>query len=122
MKPDLVAHRGYALRYPENTLAAFQAAITAGARFVECDVQLSAARSFPLPHYLPSAAPLAGGYLMHWSARATRSRGSSSGRSLSCTLCVGNALIHSAVGSSATTTARRRHFAGDDRVTRRTDV
>jgi glycerophosphoryl diester phosphodiesterase len=42
MKPDLVAHRGYALRYPENTLVAFEAAITAGARFVECDVQLTA--------------------------------------------------------------------------------
>jgi glycerophosphoryl diester phosphodiesterase len=42
MTPDLVAHRGYALRYPENTLAAFGAAIAAGARFVECDVQLSA--------------------------------------------------------------------------------
>jgi glycerophosphoryl diester phosphodiesterase len=42
MKPELVAHRGYALRYPENTLAAFEAAISAGARFVECDVQLSA--------------------------------------------------------------------------------
>jgi glycerophosphoryl diester phosphodiesterase len=42
MKPDLVAHRGYALRYPENTLAAFEAAIAAGARWVECDVQLSA--------------------------------------------------------------------------------
>jgi glycerophosphoryl diester phosphodiesterase len=42
MTPELIAHRGYALRYPENTLAAFEAAIAAGARFVECDVQLSA--------------------------------------------------------------------------------
>jgi glycerophosphoryl diester phosphodiesterase len=41
MTPELVAHRGYALRYPENTLVAMEAAITAGARFVECDVQLS---------------------------------------------------------------------------------
>lgn len=41
MVPDLVAHRGYALRYPENTLVAMEAAIAAGARFVECDVQLS---------------------------------------------------------------------------------
>jgi glycerophosphoryl diester phosphodiesterase len=39
--PDLVAHRGYALRYPENTLAALDAAIRAGAKFVEFDVQLS---------------------------------------------------------------------------------
>jgi glycerophosphoryl diester phosphodiesterase len=41
MLPQLVAHRGYALRYPENTLAAMEAAIEAGALFVECDVQLS---------------------------------------------------------------------------------
>jgi glycerophosphoryl diester phosphodiesterase len=39
--PDLVAHRGYASRYPENTLSALAAAIEAGARFVEVDVQLS---------------------------------------------------------------------------------
>lgn len=42
MAPELVAHRGYALRYPENTLVAMESAIAAGARFVECDVQLSA--------------------------------------------------------------------------------
>ncbi|MCY2962026.1 MAG: glycerophosphodiester phosphodiesterase family protein [Planctomycetota bacterium] len=40
--PELVAHRGYAARYPENTLAALEAAIDAGARHVEVDVQLSA--------------------------------------------------------------------------------
>lgn len=42
MLPELVAHRGYAARYPENTLVAMEAAIAAGARYVECDVQLSA--------------------------------------------------------------------------------
>jgi glycerophosphoryl diester phosphodiesterase len=41
-KPDLIAHRGYAARYPENTLPALEAAVVAGARFVEVDVQLSA--------------------------------------------------------------------------------
>jgi len=40
--PELVAHRGYALHYPENTLIGVQAAIDAGARYVEVDVQLSA--------------------------------------------------------------------------------
>jgi len=40
--PELVAHRGYALHYPENTLIAVEAAIAAGARYVEIDVQLSA--------------------------------------------------------------------------------
>lgn len=39
--PDLVAHRGYALRYPENTLCALEAAIEAGASHVEIDVQLT---------------------------------------------------------------------------------
>lgn len=40
--PELVAHRGYALHYPENTLIGIEAAIAAGARYVEVDVQLSA--------------------------------------------------------------------------------
>jgi glycerophosphoryl diester phosphodiesterase len=40
--PQLVAHRGYTLHYPENTLAAVDAAIEAGAHFVEIDVQLTA--------------------------------------------------------------------------------
>ncbi|OOO00930.1 MAG: putative glycerophosphoryl diester phosphodiesterase 1 [Chromatiales bacterium USCg_Taylor] len=42
--PDLVAHRGYALHYPENTGAAIHAALTAGAKYFECDVQLTADR------------------------------------------------------------------------------
>lgn len=40
--PIIVAHRGYAARYPENTLAALQAAVAAGARWLEFDIQLSA--------------------------------------------------------------------------------
>ena len=39
--PQLVAHRGYAHRYPENTLLAIQAAVEAGARFVEFDILLT---------------------------------------------------------------------------------
>jgi glycerophosphoryl diester phosphodiesterase len=39
--PELIAHRGYTLKYPENTQEAFKAAINAGTRFIECDVQLS---------------------------------------------------------------------------------
>ncbi|HEY9197768.1 MAG TPA: glycerophosphodiester phosphodiesterase family protein, partial [Gammaproteobacteria bacterium] len=43
MKPPiLIAHRGYAARHPENTLSALQAAVAAGARWLEFDVQLSA--------------------------------------------------------------------------------
>ncbi|MBI5451309.1 MAG: glycerophosphodiester phosphodiesterase [Gammaproteobacteria bacterium] len=40
--PTLIAHRGYAARYPENTLPALEAALRAGARYVEIDIQLSA--------------------------------------------------------------------------------
>ncbi|MFN2349443.1 MAG: glycerophosphodiester phosphodiesterase family protein [Thioalkalivibrio sp.] len=42
--PELIAHRGYAARYPENSLPGIEAAIAAGARYVEVDVQLSADR------------------------------------------------------------------------------
>lgn len=37
----LVAHRGYPQRFPENTLPSVVAAIEAGARYLEVDVQLS---------------------------------------------------------------------------------
>lgn len=40
--PAVIAHRGYAARYPENTLIALQAAVAAGAAWLEFDVQLSA--------------------------------------------------------------------------------
>jgi glycerophosphoryl diester phosphodiesterase len=39
---SLVAHRGYAARYPENTRESLAAAVRIGAHYVECDVQLSA--------------------------------------------------------------------------------
>ncbi len=40
-KPALVAHRGFAQLFPENTLTALAAAVDAGAAFVEFDIQLS---------------------------------------------------------------------------------
>ena len=40
-RPGIVAHRGWATRYPENTLAAINGALAAGVRAVEFDVQLS---------------------------------------------------------------------------------
>lgn len=40
--PSIVAHRGWAARYPENSLAALEAAIWFGLRHVEFDVQLTA--------------------------------------------------------------------------------
>ncbi|MGH8363083.1 MAG: glycerophosphodiester phosphodiesterase family protein [Gammaproteobacteria bacterium] len=42
--PTLVGHRGWPAHYPENTLEGFTAAVAAGARWLECDVQLSADR------------------------------------------------------------------------------
>lgn len=38
---EFIAHRGYATRFPENSLAAVSAAIAAGAEYIEVDVQLS---------------------------------------------------------------------------------
>ena len=38
---QLVAHRGYSRRYPENTLIALEQAILSGAEFIELDIQLS---------------------------------------------------------------------------------
>ena len=41
MKPDVVAHRGLARLYPENSLSGVLAAAAAGLRHIEIDVQLS---------------------------------------------------------------------------------
>jgi glycerophosphoryl diester phosphodiesterase len=40
-RPWVVAHRGWSARFPENTLAAFDAAVAAGADVLELDVRLS---------------------------------------------------------------------------------
>lgn len=48
--PELVAHRGYAAKYPENTLPALRAALRAGVIWVECDVQLAGDRVPVLLH------------------------------------------------------------------------
>jgi len=41
-KPIFIAHRGYARHYPENTLIGIEAALNAGAKFIEIDIQLTA--------------------------------------------------------------------------------
>ncbi|MDH5394032.1 MAG: glycerophosphodiester phosphodiesterase family protein [Gammaproteobacteria bacterium] len=48
--PKLIAHRGYSARYPENTLASLEAALEAGATYVEFDVQMIADDDFILMH------------------------------------------------------------------------
>ncbi|WP_319522818.1 glycerophosphodiester phosphodiesterase family protein [uncultured Desulfosarcina sp.] len=49
-KPLIMAHRGCSSHYPENTLAAFRAAIAAGAHMVELDVNLSRDRQLIVIH------------------------------------------------------------------------
>lgn len=39
--PRLIAHRGWASHYPENTLPAIMAALSAGACFIEIDIQMT---------------------------------------------------------------------------------
>lgn len=59
MPPVLIAHRGYSGRYPENTLLAYQAAYQHGARFMECDLQLSIDR-VPFVHHDASLMRMSG--------------------------------------------------------------
>jgi glycerophosphoryl diester phosphodiesterase len=49
-RPLIIAHRGCSATHPENTLAAFNAAIAAGAHMVELDVNLSADRRLVVIH------------------------------------------------------------------------
>jgi glycerophosphoryl diester phosphodiesterase len=48
--PWIIGHRGYHAKYPENTLAAFEAAIEAGADMIELDVMLSRDRKVVVIH------------------------------------------------------------------------
>jgi glycerophosphoryl diester phosphodiesterase len=48
--PDLIAHRGNAAEYPENTLPALRSALDLGVRHVAFDVQLSSDRQPVLLH------------------------------------------------------------------------
>jgi glycerophosphoryl diester phosphodiesterase len=52
MKPSVlnIAHRGASGTFPENTLAAFRAAIAAGAQMCELDVQLTRDRAVVVMH------------------------------------------------------------------------
>lgn len=48
--PWIIAHRGFKEKYPENTLAAFQAAMDTGAPMIELDVTLSRDRKLLVIH------------------------------------------------------------------------
>ena len=41
LQPVIIGHRGYRARYPENTMAGFEAAMDAGADMIELDVHLT---------------------------------------------------------------------------------
>ncbi|MGB5751174.1 MAG: glycerophosphodiester phosphodiesterase family protein [Desulfobacterales bacterium] len=48
--PWVIAHRGYSQNFPENTLAAVQAALTAGVPMIEIDVMFSRDRKLVVIH------------------------------------------------------------------------
>lgn len=48
--PLLIGHRGYPAKYPENTLASFQAALDAGCDMIELDVTLTSDRRVAVIH------------------------------------------------------------------------
>lgn len=58
--PQIIAHRGYKAAYPENTLAAFRAAVDVGAHALETDIHLSKDKVVVLSHVstLPNASSL----------------------------------------------------------------
>ncbi len=49
-RPLVIAHRGYSARYPENTLAAFAAALEIEADAIELDITLTADRQLVVIH------------------------------------------------------------------------
>lgn len=50
MQPLIIAHRGFALAHPENSLAAFRAAVEIGVDGIELDVHGSADRALVVHH------------------------------------------------------------------------
>lgn len=48
--PRVFAHRGASGEYPENTMSAFQAAVTVGAPYLELDIHLTACAEIVIHH------------------------------------------------------------------------
>ena len=51
--PQAIAHRGFKVKKPENTMAAFKAAIEVGAHAIETDIHLSKDNVVVLSHVCP---------------------------------------------------------------------
>ena len=51
--PQVIAHRGYKAKYPENSIQAFEAAVEAGAQALETDLHLSKDGVVVLSHVRP---------------------------------------------------------------------
>jgi glycerophosphoryl diester phosphodiesterase len=49
-RPLIIAHRGYRAKYPENTMAAFEAAIDVGVDMIELDVLRTKDRDMVVIH------------------------------------------------------------------------
>lgn len=49
-RPVIIAHRGYKAKYPENTLASFEAAVACGAPMIELDITLTRDRKIVVIH------------------------------------------------------------------------
>lgn len=48
--PQAIAHRGYKVKFPENTMGAFQGAVKVGAEAIETDIHLSKDNVVVLSH------------------------------------------------------------------------
>ena len=48
--PQIIAHRGFRAKYPENTLLSFRSALDAGAQALETDVHITKDREVVLSH------------------------------------------------------------------------
>lgn len=78
----LVAHRGNAVEFPENTLPAFSSALDLGVRFIEFDVQLSK-DGVPVvihDHLLARTTGLPGSVFDHEAAELSRMEAAETGR------------------------------------------
>jgi glycerophosphoryl diester phosphodiesterase len=65
IRPLVVAHRGASVSHPENTLAAFEGAVEAGADIVELDVRLTADNVAVILHDLDVSATTDGSGFVH---------------------------------------------------------